>query len=392
MFSAKKFIERGGVNLKVALVSTEKLPVPPVSGGAVQIYIDGVLPYLSKKYEITVYTVKNNELKNEEIVNNVRFVRLDALPKEIYIDNVMKYMERDFDLIHVFNRPKWVNILSEKYNDSRFGLSLHNEMFRTNKITSHEAESCIQRVDYINTVSKFIANGVTSLYPQAESKMRVIYSGVDAHKFKTKWSKEGIQVRNKLKHDYDLSNYKVVLFVGRLCEKKGVDVLLEAMNMVMKRKSNVALMIVGSNWFGENASNKYTQKLKEISQKLKGPIIFTGFLRPEQVVQHYNLADVFVCPSQWNEPLARVHYEAMAAGLPIITTNRGGNAEVVKGYGNGFIIDDYNNPEIIANRILQVLNSPVLAKNMGIRGRKLAENKYNFERVASEIMEGFNEI
>ena len=57
------------------------------------------------------------------------------------------------------------------------------------------------------------------------------------------------------------------------------------------------------------------------------------------------MGDLFVCSSQWNEPLARVHYEAMAAGIPIITTNRGGNAEVMNQGKNGIIIDDYDQPK-----------------------------------------------
>jgi len=53
------------------------------------------------------------------------------------------------------------------------------------------------------------------------------------------------------------------------------------------------------------------------------------------------VGDIFVCASQWNEPLARIHYEAMAAGLPIITTDRGGNAEIFEDNVNGIIIKDY---------------------------------------------------
>jgi spore coat protein SA len=45
------------VDLKIALVCTEKLPVPPVAGGAIQMYIDGILPYLSVRHDITVYCV-----------------------------------------------------------------------------------------------------------------------------------------------------------------------------------------------------------------------------------------------------------------------------------------------------------------------------------------------
>ncbi|MEX2103902.1 MAG: glycosyltransferase, partial [Bacilli bacterium] len=73
---------------------------------------------------------------------------------------------------------------------------------------------------------------------------------------------------------------------------------------------------------------------------------------------HFLIGDIFVCSSQWQEPLARVHYEAMGAGLPIITTHRGGNAEVIKTGENGIVIEDYSNPQAWAATISYLLSNP----------------------------------
>jgi spore coat protein SA len=375
--------------LKIALICTEKLPVPPVDGGAVQIYIEGILPYISKVHEITVYCVKHVKLVDEEIVDGVRYIRVDAMPKEIYIENVLKCIEEDYDLVHVFNRPKWIKLVAERLPNTKISLSLHNEMFRLSKICAKEANECIDRVEFINTVSKFIADGVSQYYPNAETKLRVVYSGANTEMYKTAWSKEGKENKEKLKAKYNLNNYKVILFVGRVNEKKGVDILLNAMKIVMQHNNKAALVVIGSKWFGVNEKNKYTEKLEEIAKTLKGPIVFTGFLPPNEVLEHYNLADVFVCPSQWNEPLARVHYEAMASGTPIITTDRGGNAEVVAGLGNGIVIKQYKDPIRFANNIRFILRNPNIARKMGIVGRKLAEEKFNWKRVSVDILNGF---
>jgi spore coat protein SA len=366
--------------------------VPPVAGGAVQIYIEGILPYISQKHEITVYCVKYKGLKDEEIIDGVRYIRLDAIPKEKYIDNVIDCIESDFDLVHVFNRPKWINELSKKLPYTKMSLSLHNEMFRPMKISFEEAEECIERVEFINTVSKFIADGVEHFYPNAQKKLRVVYSGADLEEYKTSWSNEGKYNKKKLKEKYGLKNYKIVLFVWRVNEKKGVDVLLNAMEIVMNNNPKVALIVIGSRWFGENEKTEYTESLEKLAKTLKGPIVFTGFLPPKEVCEHYNMADVFVCPSQWNEPLARVHYEAMAAGVPIITTNRGGNGEVVSGFGNGIVIKDYKNPAKLSYAIRYVLRNPYTAHRMGVLGRKLAEERYNWSRVAEDVMKGFQGI
>lgn len=376
--------------MKLALICTEKLPVPPVAGGAVQLYIDGILPYLSRKHQITVYSISYPGLKDEEIIENVRYVRVLGKTETIYLESLKKVLEKGFDLIHVFNRPRYILPLSGALPGTNFSLSLHNEMFHPEKISNDEAVKCIEKVEFINTVSKFIADGVKHRIPQAEKKLRVVYSGVDLKKHKTNWSPEGINNRLRLKSGLSLECSKIVLFVGRLSVKKGVHVLLNAMKTVMENMPDTALVIVGSKWYGSNGMDDYVKHLHTISQSLPGPVVFTGFVPPSSIPSYFNLGDIFVCPSQWNEPLARVHYEAMASGLPIITTNRGGNAEVVEGLGNGIVIEDYKDCDVMAETISYLLDNPEEAATMGRRGRELALEKFSWERVAMELLKEVN--
>lgn len=371
--------------MKIAMICTEKLPVPPVLGGAVQIYIEGILPYLRKQHEITVYTVKSEGLADEEIVDGVRYVRVDALPKQSYIGNVIERLESSLELVHVFNRPTWVKLIAEKLPEVKISLSLHNDMFRPKKISSEEAISCINRVEFISTVSRYVAKGVEKLYPEAGKKLRVVYSGANIESYKPRWSQEAVMIRKQLAQKYGLLSSKVVLFVGRINEKKGVDILLKAMHLVMKVDPHVALLVIGSSWFGTNEETEYIQELRRLAEMIRGKIIFTGFLTPDEVRKHYCLADVFVCPSQWNEPLARVHYEAMAAGVPIVTTDRGGNAEVIRGYANGIVIRDYSNPTAFAREILYLLRNRKRAMRIGRNGRRTAENRFSFKQTASRL-------
>jgi spore coat protein SA len=187
---------------------------------------------------------------------------------------------------------------------------------------------------------------------------------------------------------YGLHGYKTILFVGRLSVKKGEHVLLKAMDKIMSGRKDVALAIVGSKWYGNNEKDDYANSVLAAAKNLPGPVICTGFVPPSEIPSLYNIGDIFVCASQWNEPLARVHYEAMAAGLPIITTNRGGNAEVVEGYGNGIVINEYNDPLAFASSITKLLDDPVSIREMGMAGRKLAEERFNWERVAAEVLGG----
>lgn len=379
--------------MKIAFICTEKLPVPAVSGGAIQQYIEGILPYLSKHHKITVFGKAHPSLPHNEKINGVHYIRVSGNSSEEYIHNVKARLMDKYDLVHIFNRPLWVPLLSKKLKKSKISLSLHNEMFYPEKIPNEKAVECIRNVEFITTVSQFIADGVRKLYPIADKKLNVVYSGVDIDKYKPSWSMQGIENRNNLKSKLKIKEDKIVLYVSRLSPKKGSDIVLNAMKIVMESRNDVALVIVGSKWYGDNQVDQYTKSLNTLAKTLKGPVVFTGFVPPSEIADYFNLGDVFICASQWEEPLARVHYEAMAAGLPIITTNRGGNAEVVKQeYGNGIAIDEYNNPNIFAEKINYILNNSKVAMEFGKTGRKYAINKYSWERVANDLLKLFDGI
>ncbi|NMA25249.1 MAG: glycosyltransferase family 4 protein, partial [Clostridiales bacterium] len=380
------------IKLKIAFICTEKLPVPPISGGAIQLYIEGILPEISRHHEVTVFCIQNEALPDEEETGGVRYVRVAGRDKTEYIRNVEQKLGDSFDLVHVFNRPRWVVRLSDKYPKTRFSLSLHNEMIHEKKIPRDMALECVNKVEFIATVSRFIADGLLGLFPEAAEKVFTVYSGADVSRYSPAASEEGAKNKEILKKKLGLADKKVVLFVGRLSEKKGVDKLISAMKSVMEVRSDVALVVVGSKWYGANTADEYSKLVKAQAADLRGPVIFTGYLPYAQIPAYYNLGDIFVCPSQWNEPLARVHFEAMAAGLPIITTNRGGNKEVFEGCESGIVIDDYANPAAFAEQILFLLDHPEIASEMGMKARRMAEEKYSWARVADDLLQLFKKV
>jgi len=114
-------------------------------------------------------------------------------------------------------------------------------------------------------------------------------------------------------------------------------------------------------------------------------ITFSGYVPYASIPDYFATADIFVCASQWHEPLARVHYEAMAAGLPLITTKRGGNAEVMEHGFNGLIVQKHKQPQAFADCINHLLDHPDKAAVMGRYGRLLAEKNYSWKRVAKQL-------
>lgn len=377
--------------MRIALIATEKLPVPPVRGGAIQIYIEGILPYLTRHHEVTVYSIADEQLPPESVLADSRVVRL---PSARYHQNVAQALrEAEFDVLHIFNRPAWVADFVEAQPGARRILSLHNEMFQPDKISAEKATACLEAVDKVVTVSSFIAEGVAARYPQAGEKTKVVYSGVDPEIYLPRWHPRARSARVKLAHRLGFDpDVPVVLNVGRLSPKKGCHLILQAMETVHERFPEAVLIIVGSKWYGTTEWDKYGHHLQKLAAEQGGRVFMTGFVPPNEVPRYYSSADIFICASQWSEPLARVHYEAMAAGLPIVTTRRGGNPEVVDGLGNGWVIDEYNDPVVIGTHLALLLEKRELAEEMGRRGRELAEERFNWKRVAGELLEIYAEL
>jgi spore coat protein SA len=373
--------------VKVLMVVTEKLPVPPVRGGAIQTYVAAVAGQLGRSHDLTILGVTDPSLPDRETVNGVNYVRVPGGDLETYLDNVTEYLRtRTFDLIHIFNRPRAVLPIRAVAMEARLVLSMHNDMFETFKIDPEEAAAAIEQLERIVTVSDYVGRRVAQLYPQAADKLRTIYSGVDLKRFAWSSSGEAKSVRNSLRRKLGLDGKKVILFVGRLSPKKGADVLVRAMPLIARKHPDAALVLVGSKWYGEDKVSDYVAYVRALAARAPVPVVTTGYVPADEVHQWFWAGDIFVCASLWEEPLARVHYEAMAAGLPIITTNRGGNPEVVEGMGNGLVVDRPEDPAAMAAAISTLLADSGKRNSMGSTGRALAEERYGWSRVAADIL------
>lgn len=194
--------------------------------------------------------------------------------------------------------------------------------------------------------------------------MQVIYNGVDTKKY------------TPVIRPSDTFN---ILFAGRLINRKGVIYLLKAFNEVYYKYKNCKLTIVGGGLEKEDLE-RYCNK-----EKIKS-VEFSGIINNSEISKIYQNAHVLVLPSL-QEALGNVPLEAMASGMPIITTNTGA-VELLD--GNGVIVETENYKQI-EDAIVQYIDNPELLRKHGLQSRRIAE-KFSWENCAHAYMQIYDSI
>lgn len=376
--------------MKLAFICTEKLPSPAVKGGAIQMMIDGVTPFLKKDYHLTIFSITDPSLPNYEQRKGVQYIRVPPENYELHVAKILA--EKDFQIIHVFNRPLNIPLYKEASPSSHFVLGLHNDMLSAKKVPLEKGKEIVNSVERIVTISDYIKRTVVERFPEAESKIKVVYSGVNLMEYPPVWSPKGQRIREEYRQKYNIGDKKVILFVGRLTRNKGPHLLISAFKDIAKRYPDACLVIAGGKWFSDDGINKYIRSLRKLAQPLGDKVIFTNFIPAHEISNIFLMSDIFVCSSQWQEPLARVHYEAFAAGIPIVTTNRGGNAEIVSHKETGYLIEEYNQVSEFAKGIDFYLMNPDASDRMTRKARELVESNFQFHHVANRLTNVYYEL
>ena len=182
------------------------------------------------------------------------------------------------------------------------------------------------------------------------------------------------------KKELGLHGRDVILFIGRKVPYKGPQVLIDALPEICKAYPETLAILIGPDDFFGSHSGSYSDFLKERARKLnvEKNIIIKSFV-PETALRMYlNAADVFVCPSIWQEPFGKVVIEASACEKPVVATKVGGLPELVKDGENGILIPP-NHPSALANAVLNLLGDKKAAKRMGKRGRQIVESNFSYE-------------
>jgi spore coat protein SA len=378
-----KRAKKGMCEVKIAFISPDSLPVPPIRGGAVQLYIDEVIRRISKHHDITLFSSGDSNMTNPYDKNRIHLIRVD---KANYIQDVSRKIQgAGFDIIHTFNRPHFMEYLMQSSPQSKFVLNLHNRMDENVKKYGKSWMKIVSKVDFFVANSHFTRKDTKRRFKIEGNKIRTVYLGVNPKKFLVKWRNPSSV--EKLRKKWGVEDKKVVLFVGKINKNKGINALIEAGRILKNSHKNLLLLMVGGSNHGVEKENSEFYKFKKKAIKMLGKkhVRFTGFISPYKISQLYAIADVFVCPSLWKEPLGRVNLEAMASGLPIVATDRGGISEVVQHKKTGYLVSDPRDAKKLAKYIDKLLNDPSLCRKLGTSGYKLVIREFSWDAVVRKL-------
>lgn len=269
-----------------------------------------------------------------------------------------------YDIIHAhYALPQgFLGVLLKKVRGKPLILTLHGSdmtLLAKNQLTGPIVKLVLQSSDRIIVVSEFLKREVVKLGIN-EEKVRVVYGGSASRATK--------------KERFELDG-RIVTFIGSLVKQKGVDILLEAFKEVPDAK----LVIVGD--------GKERSKLERLACDIED-VHFLGYR--EDLGSVLEKTRVFVLPSR-QEGFGLVLLEAMGEDVPVVATMVGGIVEIVEDGYNGILVEP-ENPEQLAEGIIQVLENRELRESLIKNGRKTAErfSRESVSNVVDEIYEEFS--
>jgi len=222
-----------------------------------------------------------------------------------------------------------------------------------------------QRVDSIIVASELSKQYLkTNLLNDHNPIFFTAYNNVDNEHFSNSiiHFREKMNFFTRFKRKY---GEQVILYVGQFIERKGIWELLAAYKKIHNSHPDVSLILLGTGPLAKDI-NSYCQ------QHGLNRVFFEGFVKQDDIPKYYAIADVFVLLSHWDcNPL--VIFEALASGVPIVSSYRVGNVPefVINNY-NGFVVDPFNTDEV-ADRILKILNDVKLRTDFSNNSQLLSE-------------------
>ena len=274
----------------------------------------------------------------------------------------------------------WLGFALRRLFGCKVIIYVHGEEVTTatgGRLHGNQRAHHLRSADRVVAVSGFTCDALTRDMGVAPAALALIQNGVDTDRFTPGPVEPGfVQAQG-------LAGKRIVLTVGRLVPRKGIDMAIRAMRQVVQEVPDAHHVIVGD--------GEYKQVLQNIivQEQLQSVVTLVGKTSDADLLNYLRCCDVFLMPNRTlpdgdTEGFGLVFREANACGKPVVGGRAGGAVEAVLDGETGYLVDG-NDTDDIARAVIHLLTQPAQADAMGQRGLKLAQDN-NTKTVSARFL------
>jgi glycosyltransferase involved in cell wall biosynthesis len=355
------------------------------------------IPRVAKRFHKAIQLLVGRLFPHAQYFNSRLYFR------EYYAQIIRQLREQPPDIVHLPQQLQFAPLLRRKLPTAKIVVHMHQD-----ELASLDYAPLVERLrtlDAVVTVSDYVTGRARARLPQFANKIHTIGNGVDVGRF---------QPGNALH-----AGVVKLLFVGRISPDKGVHILVDAFNELVRKRSDVQLTIVGkpgmlpfdvlrlllrddvnlerlrefygrslSGWlrrevFGQRTSYMNTLR-KRLSPQAEGKVRFLSLIPTQELIRTYQDADLLILPSIWHESYGLPIAEAMACGTAVLASRTGGIPELVEDGVTGVLVPPCS-PSSLGKALADIVADRSALKRMGLAARDRAQTSLTWQRSAAHL-------
>ena len=359
----------------------------PRRGGDVNICYNLSKQLVNRGHEVIIITTdfEFDEEYAKSLVN-VRIIPFKVIARIglfLISPSMKKWLKneiRNYNVIHLHNLQSYQNNLVYRYT-KKYGVSYVLQAHgldpkRLEEDTLKKWYNWVWGYGILKDASKVIALTKTEAEKYKKmsvdkDKVEIVSNGIDLLEY------ENLPKEGEFRGKYEIKDEeKIILYLGRIHEIKGIGLLVEAFSDLIKEMDDIRLLIVGPDY-------GYLSTLQESIQKLKieEKVLFTGPLYGKEKLKAYIDADAYVLPSTY-EGFPTTVLEACACGTPVIITDQCGITDIVDSKVGYVVAYDKDR---LRDAIFKILSDGGLRRRFGEEGKRLVGAEFGWDDVVRKV-------
>jgi glycosyltransferase involved in cell wall biosynthesis len=326
--------------------------------------------------------------------------------REYYWQIARSLRRHGADVVHLPQQLQFVHLFRAALPRARIVVHIHQDELAQLEAVRLRAQ--LERLDGVVTVSDYLTDRARTRFPDLASRIHTIGNGVEVERFRPGAPRAAADGPRRL------------LFVGRIAPDKGVHLLFEAFERLIREGADLELALVGKpgllpfgllrlllnddpaatqhlarfygvsvrDWLQREVlghhSRYQAELLGQLSPAARARVRFLGTISLQELQIRYQKSDLLVLPSIWHESYGLPVAEAMASGIPVLASRVGGVPELVEDGVTGHLVPAMD-PGALTAAMRDLLSDPVRLRRMSIAARARAERLLNWQRSAERL-------